>query len=322
MIRKLTSLVLVITTTAAFGQHTNFNTQRNWSLNKKEIMIGFGATQFLGDLGGRDRIGTDYSLADWDWPSTWYGGMIGYRYRFHPYWATTCSVNFGRLRGDDALTNEIIRKTRNLHFRSNVFEYQQRIEAIIVANEKIGNRYSLSRHSKKMHNHNEQLYLFTGIGVVYYEPKAYMPSAPGANKNGYVKLRKMHTEGQGLDGGPDNYLPVTATIPFGIGYRWGIAPMWRMGIEATYVKTFSDYIDDVHGTYYDPAILASEYGAEAAYLSNPAQQNTNWFAPGQQRGDKQKDAYFYLNVTFARNVTYRPYTSQRRKYQWKGRYKF
>jgi hypothetical protein len=280
-------------------------------------MFGFGATQFLGDLGGRDRIGTDYSLIDMDWPSTSIGGMIGYRYRFHPYWATTSSINIGRLKGDDALTDEIIRNSRNLHFRSIVIEYQQRIEAIIIANEKFGHRYGLRKHSKKMGDHNEQLYLFTGIGVSYFNPKAQM------NGSGdWIALRPLSTEGQGLDGGPDKVSPVTATIPFGIGFRWGLNRMWRMGIEATYVKTFSDYIDDVSTSYYDPEILQAQLGDQAAYFSNPAEKNVVWFSPGQQRGDKQKDAYFYLNMTFTRNVTYKDYARQRRAHRWKGRYKF
>ena len=71
-------LIALLIIGPALGQHTNFNTQRNWSLNKKEIMFGIGATQFLGDLGGRDRVGTDYSLVDIDWPSTHIGGMVGY----------------------------------------------------------------------------------------------------------------------------------------------------------------------------------------------------------------------------------------------------
>ncbi len=316
MMKTLTSLVLIAATTACYGQHSNFNTQQNWSLNKKEIMIGFGATQFLGDLGGRDQIGTDYSLVDLDWPSTYFGGMIGYRFRFHPYWATTCSANIGMVRGDDALTNEVIRQSRNLHFKSIIIEYQQRIEAVVIANEKIGHRYGLKGHRKKMGDHNEQLYLFTGIGVAYYNPKAQ--NAAGE----WVALQPLSTEGQGLDGGPAPYKRVTPTIPFGIGFRWGLGRMYRMGIEATYVKTFTDYIDDVSTEYYDPNILASEKGADAVYLSNPAVDNVNWFAPGQQRGDKQKDAYFYLNLTFARNVTYRNYANQRRKLKWKGRYKF
>jgi hypothetical protein len=278
-------------------------------------MIGFGATQFLGDLGGRDMIGKDYSLADIDFPSTHMGGMIGYRFRFHPYWATSSTINIGMIRGNDAMTNEVIRNSRNLHFRSMVYEFQQRIECIILANEKFGARNNMSGHSKRMKNKNDQVYLFTGIGVSYFNPKAQYNGS-------WVALRPLKTEGQGLDGGPSEYLPVTATIPFGIGMRTGIGRMWRIGIEATYVKTFTDYMDDVSGSYYDPNLLAAQVGADAAYLSNPAQQNTTWFAPGQQRGDEQKDAYFYLNLVLTRNLTYKDYARQRKMNKWKGSYKF
>ena len=279
-------------------------------------MFGIGGTQFLGDLGGRDQIGKGYSLADLDWPSTGVGGMLGYRYRFHPYWATTTSFNIGLLRGDDALTNEIIRNSRNLHFRSIIIELSQRLEIIVLANEKVGNRYNLSGHSKKMKNKNTQLYLFGGIGVSYFNPKA--------RYNGkWVALRPLKTEGQGLPGGIKQNLPVTLTIPLGIGYRWGISKMWRMGIEATYTMTFSDYIDDVHDVYYDRNLLAAQVGTDAAYLSNPSNQNSTWFGAGQQRGDKDEDdAYFYLNLTFIRNVTYKDYAKQRKMNRWKGRYKF
>ena len=135
-------------------------------------------------------------------------------------------------------------------------------------------------------------------------------------------LLPLSTEGQGLDGGPGKVLGLTATVPFGIGARMGLGKMWRIGIEATYVKTFSDYIDDVHGTYYDPAILAAQIGPEAAFLSNPATQNTTWFGAGQQRGDKQNDAYFYLNIVAARNITYKNYAKRNKMNRWSGRYKF
>jgi len=312
--KLLTGLVLLLSAGYAYSQHTNFNTQRNWSLNKKEIMFGGGATQFLGDLGGRDQIGKDYSLADIDFPSTFWNGMVGYRYRFHPYWATSSVLNVGMVRGNDALTNEIIRESRNLHFRSMVIEYSQRIECIILANEKFGARYRIPG-MKGFKNHNEQIYLFTGVGVSYFNPKAQY------NGN-WTALRPLRTEGQGLAEGPKEYLPVTATIPFGIGFRMGIGRMWRLGIEATYVKTFTDYMDDVSGTYYDPSALASQVGPEAAYLSNPSVQNSSWFAAGQQRGDKQNDAYFYLNLVFYRNITYKDYAKARKAPKWKGRYKF
>lgn len=317
--RNLSCLLLLFaSTTLAYAQHTNFNTQSNWALNKKEVMLGFGATQFTGDLGGRNQIGTDFSLVDIDWPSTSLGGMLGYRFRFHPYWATTTSLNIGMVRGDDALTSELVRESRNLHFRSMIFEIQQRIEVIVLANEKFGHRYGLAGHSKKMKNHNEQLYLFTGVGASYFNPKA--------RYNGeWVALRPLKTEGQGMTGGPSEVLGVTATIPFGIGARMGIGRMWRIGLEATYVKTFTDYIDDVSGVYYDPAILAAgggEQAQQAAYFSNPAQNNTAWFSPGQQRGDDNLDAYYYVNIFVARNITYKDYAKSRRMHRWNGRYKF
>lgn len=312
--KHLASLVLLFATTLSFSQHTNFNTQRNWSLNKKEIMFGGGATQFLGDLGGRDQVGKDYSLADIDWRSTNWNAMIGYRYRFHPYWSTATIFNVGMLRGDDALTNEIIRQSRNLHFRSIIIELSQRLELILFANEKFGARYRVPG-LRGMRNHNEQFYIFGGIGVSYFNPKARY-------KGAWTALRPLKTEGQGLANGPKEYLPITPTIPFGVGFKMGINRMWRIGIEATYVKTFTDYIDDVHGSYYDPNELAAQVGTASAELSNPSVVNTQWFAAGQQRGDKQNDTYFYMNIVVSRNITYKDYAKARRMNKWRGRYKF
>jgi len=52
------------------AQQTNLNSQSNWSLHKKELQFGLGATQFNGDLGGANSVGKDYSLKDLDWQST------------------------------------------------------------------------------------------------------------------------------------------------------------------------------------------------------------------------------------------------------------
>jgi hypothetical protein len=119
------------------------------------------------------------------------------------------------------------------------------------------------------------------------------------------ELQPLRTEGQGLKGGPEPYKKYTLTIPVGIGFRVGISRMWRLGIEATYVKTFSDYIDDVSGVYYDPSKLQSGL---AAHFSNPANQNLEWFKPGDQRGDPtHKDAYYHLNIILTRNITYKEF---------------
>jgi hypothetical protein len=309
------SLLFLVFTMIIHGQSSNFNSQRNWSMNKHEIMIGFGATQFLGDLGGRDRIGKDYSLGDIDMKSTGVGGMLGYRFRFHPRWATSSILNLALVRGNDALTKEIIRESRNLRFRSPIAEFEQRLELIVFANERVGHRFNLSGLSG-FKSRNEQIYLFSGVGVAYFNPQALY-------KDEWTALRPLTTEGQGLEGGPPVVKPYTLTVPFGIGARFGVTQMIRVGIEATYIKTFSDYIDDVHGVYYDPDALLAQKGAASAYLSNPSQKNQTWFIEGQQRGDKQNDAYFLVNLVVTKNITYRSYTVPKRKMvRRKGRYKF
>jgi hypothetical protein len=292
------------------AQGTNFNSQRNWSLNKKEILFGLGATQFLGDLGGKDKIGTDYSLVDLDWPSTVMGGMVGYRYRFHPYFSTTTSIHFGLLKGDDAKTEDVARKNRNLSFRSPVADISQRLEFIFLAREKFGARYKV-RGLKFVKDKNFQMYGFGGVGINYFNPQAKYDGK-------WYNLRPLKTEGQGMEGGAKPYKPYTLTIPMGVGIRFGISKMWRIGVEATYVKTFTDYMDDVSGVYYDPSKLGSP---EAAYLSNPSL--GPGYEPGQQRGDKQNDAYFYLNLVAYKNITYKSKSKARKKETWRGgRYKF
>ncbi len=290
-----------------FAQHANFNTQKNWSLHKKEILFGLGATQFLGDLGGSYGIGRNYSLKDTDWPSTSIAGFFGFRYRFAPMFATTSSISIFGLRADDVHSEEPLRNARSLQFKSLCFEISQRLELIVYANEKFGSTFNLpGNYSKK--NRSQQLYGFGGVGLLYFNPKAQ-------NIEGdWVALRPLKTEGQS-----SSYSPLTLTLPVGLGFRWGLNNIWRMGVELSYVKTFSDYIDDVSTTYADPSNLSS---SEAIYFSNPAAGNPA-FVPGEKRGNPdQKDAYYNLNVFVSKNITYKDYGKQRKKYNLKSTGKF
>jgi len=302
----ITSFILSMSS-LIFAQSSYFNGGNAWTRNKKEIMFNAGATQFLGDLGGHNGIGKDYSLRDLNFTATFGNIGIGFRYRFAKHFATTTLLTAAMLKGDDALTKEPIRNARNLNFRSPYINLNQRIEWIIYTNEGIGNRYGLKGG---MHDHNFQLYVFGGIGLAWFNPQ-------GKYQGKWVNLRPLHTEGQGLPNGPKKYLPITASVPAGLGFRFAISRMWTLGLEATYIKTFSDYIDDVHGKYYDPAVLASHYGQASAYLSNPSTTHPDWFNPGSQRGDKQKDAVFLLNITATYNVTYKNYKSHYRVKRYK-----
>jgi hypothetical protein len=288
-------LFVLLSSVASFAQHVNFNSQKNWSLNKKELQFGLGATQFNGDLGGGSTYGIDYSPKDIDWASTGISGLIGFRYRFHPMLSTSSSLSFFTLKGDDKYSQESIRNARNLSFKSGVFEVQQKLELILFSKEQFSPSYNLPG-AANLKNKNIQAYIFGGIGFCYFNPKA--------EYNGdWVALRPLKTEGV-------NYKPFSLTVPAGLGFRVGISNMWRIGMEVSYVKTFSDYIDDVSTNYISTSQLSSQMAIDLADRSNG---NTG-FVPGSQRGDsKQNDAYYHLNIIITRNITYKDYGKQRKK---------
>lgn len=308
MIIKFLLTLIFVLPLLVLAQHSNFNTQRNWSLHKKELQIGIGATQFNGDLGGSVGVGRDYSIKDIDIQATGLAGWLGYRQRFHPYFATTTSLCVFQLKGDDKWSEEPTRNMRSLNFKSLCFEVQQRLEFIFAANEKFGSMFNLpGNYSKK--NKSQQYYVFAGVGLCYFNPKSeYIDGT-------MVALRPLKTEGQAV-----MYSPLTLTLPAGIGFRMGVSNMWRVGLELSYVKTFSDYVDDVSTMYANPNNLSSQ---EAVYFANPVVGNP-MFNPGEKRGDSnQKDAYYHVNLILTRNLTYKDYGKQRKKYNIKssGRYK-
>lgn len=286
-------IVTIFSMVSLISNSQHLNTQQNWAVNKHELSLGLGVTGFLGDLGGADQVGSSYNPKDIDLNSTHVGGSFAYRYRFHRYFATSTMINAGMLRGSDAFTAEPIRNMRNLNFRSFFTMVSQRVEIILFANERAGR----TRRSGRFVEHNEQLYVIGGIGAMYFNPETKYQGS-------WTSLRDKHTEGQGLSGGPSEYKRITAAIPMGVGFRMGVGKLWRIGLEVTYVKTFSDYIDDVSGAYYDPAVIGAAYGPNAAYLSNPSE-TPEVFNPGSQRGGKQKDAFFYANIMLTRNITYK-----------------
>jgi hypothetical protein len=311
--KSLLILCFVSISTIYFSQLSNFNSPKNWKKNVHELVLNVGTTAFLGELGGRDMVGTDYSLADLDLPSTSLNIGFSYRFRFHPYFATSSIVSIGQIKGDDALTLDPVRNARNLNFKSIIISAYQRIECLVYFRELFGHKYNF-KNLKGKKNRNEQVYLFSGFGITYFNPQG--------NYNGtWTSLRPLRTEGQGFPDRPDEYLPITAIVPFGLGFRVGIDRMWRIGMEFTYFKTFTDYMDDVSTTGFDTDLLADKYGPEAAFLSNPAktEEHKAWFGNGQQRGDaKQKDAYFFANVIVVRNITYKTKSPRRPTIKWKG----
>lgn len=295
MSRSLTLLVCFIFALSLKSQ--NFSRPGDWKKYRKEVFISMGTSNFLGDLGGRDAIGTDYSPVDLELSQTRTAFGLGYRYKVFRWLNLAGRFNYLVVRGDDALTNDPFRNNRNLNFKSNIFELAGRLELGWQSN-KAGNRYGIKKTlNRRMKNNVHSIFLFAGVGGFYFNPKGRGPS--GA----YIKLRPLHTEGQGLAGGPKQYSNYSISIPLGAYYKVAINKQWTVGLEVSYRKTFTDYIDDVSTTYYNNTEIENAYGPVAAYMADPHR----GLIPGHsapdgsgnaaQRGDLQKDSFISFELT-------------------------
>ena len=290
-------ILLTLSFSVLIIEAQNFTRPGDWKKYRKEIFISAGTSNFLGDLGGRDRIGKDYSPVDLELSQTKTAFGIGYRYKIDTWLNVVGKFNYMIVKGDDALTQEIYRNNRNLNFKSNIFELAGRVE-IGYQSAKSGNRYGIKRTLSRRHKANSQaLFFFAGIGGFYYNPK-------GRDARGnYIKLMPLHTEGQGLPGGPKQYTNYSICIPLGVYYKMTINKQWTAGLEFGWRKTFTDYIDDVGTTYYDNLALKNSYGTVSAAMADPNKGNVygqtqpNADGSGGQRGDIQKDSYMSLEVT-------------------------
>jgi hypothetical protein len=276
-----------------------YSQRRNdWTKEKQEIIFGLGMSNFLGELGGKDRVGSDYSPADLELALTRPAAMVGYRYRFQKNFALRGELNYLRVWGDDKLTKEPFRNNRNLYFRSNIWEISANAEYAFLF-DKGGNKYHI-KHTFKRRYKSAHIYsyVFAGIAAFWFNPKA--------EYNGkWMALQPLRTEGQGLRPGTKKYSRISVAIPLGFGVKMKLADQWSVGLEANYRVTFTDYIDDVSTTYYDNQALLANVGAASAALADPTLGNfdipldaNGKNKTGIQRGDsKQKDAFMSINFT-------------------------
>ena len=297
-------LLYIIFSVAFFHQvnSQNFTRPNDWKKYRKELVFQAGASQFLGDLGGLNKIGTDFSPVDVEFVLTKPAVSLAYRYKFAKNFNVHSSFNYLLVSGDDKLTTEPFRNNRNLNFKSNIFELAVRAEVSLFASN-VGHRYGIKKTLKRRHKGKSNEFIgFIGVGVFYFNPKG---KSPATGK--YEKLYPLHTEGQGLPGGPKQYSRISVSIPMGIAWRMTLNKLWCVGLEYSFRKTFTDYIDDVHGTYYpDKVAQLDAYGTKSVMMSDPSKNDIpfatvpNGDGTGAQRGDKEKDSYMSLQVTVGR----------------------
>ena len=238
------------------------------------ILAGFSLTAQrsidVGVIGGTTYyVGEMNTFIPFLYAKPAYGGVLRYNYtdrlsfRFHGF--------KGALKGDDSFLNA--NQWRGLNFHTDLYEAGGQLEI---------NFYDFFIGSKKDF---WTPYLFGGVSYFYFKPY-------GDVSGSEVELRPLGTEGQSA-GVKRAYFYHQVSIPFGMGLKLSLNKLFGLGLEWGMRKTFTDYIDDVSGTYY-----TNLAGVTTATLPQIASDPTLSHNAGMQRGNaRDKDWYSFAALS-------------------------
>jgi len=298
-------LGLVLSASSVSAQY--FRQSSYWKTQRQEISLGFGISNFLGELGGRNQIGSPF-VWDLELSQTRPAAHLDYRYYLAQKMALRARLTYGILAGNDNLTKEVFRQNRNLSFKTDIYEFSLVYEFHLYR-EELGHVYDL-RGVQGTKSSRVGFYFFAGVGGFYFDPQAQF-------ENTWVRLKPLGTEGQGLPDGPEEYNNLQICVPMGVGLRKAFSKQLSGGLELQYTKTFTDYIDDVSTVYYDNEALRVAHDDVGAFLADPSlglQEIGDPTAAGQQRGD-DTDLDAYLFMKFQLHYKLIKYKSGSKKYR-------
>ena len=204
-----------------------------------------GAANYLGDIGGKEKPRRDF-VYDMNLTQTRLSSGAFARYKLTPVISVKGSLNYIRIQGNDALSPNPERFSRNLSFRNNMFEFSTVAEYYFYKSSDMSGRPGLRGSRKRV---DFRTYVFAGGGALYSNPQAEY-------KGSWVNLRDYKTENVA-------YGPITFVVPVGLGFTYTINRHYRFGFEFGFRQTFTDYLDDV-STNYVPEVFEGETGPVGA----------------------------------------------------------
>lgn len=242
---------------------------------KIEVGLLAGGSGYMGDLNSHNYQRYSHAAL----------GAL-FRWNINPRNSVKLSFIHGTLQGNDATSGKPDQVERNLSFRSPINEFSAQFE------------FNFFRYNPLWGNEKFSPYLFTGISIFSFNPQA-RDSIAGSSGYAWYDLRDLGTEGQGRPGYPNQYKLAQLAVPLGLGFKFNISRNWNLTAEMGYRFTFTDYLDDVSGTYPDPALFQNTNPPElaAAHFSDRrlTPQPTN--PVGMQRGDLlKKDTYLFAVI--------------------------
>lgn len=234
-----------------------------------ELGAWAGGTYYFGDLN------TNFNMS----LPGYAGGLIG-RYNFNKRVAFKLSANYGLVRGDDAVSNNVYERARNLSFQSAILDGTAQLE------------FNFLPYTHGSTDEFFTPYLFGGLSIFHFNPKAEY-------QDELVELRPLGTEGQ-FKG--EEYYAFSAGVVLGGGFKIDLNYEWSLNFEVAARSTFTDYLDDVSTTYPDKDDLLRQRGERAVALSDrsipiPGVNDGQIGEAGTQRGDSStKDSYLTFGI--------------------------
>jgi hypothetical protein len=222
-----------------------------------------GASNYFGDLN------TDYRLNRLG-PAA---GALA-RYNFNDRLAVRFGVSAGEISAYDSDSRNIVEQRRNLGFRSLIVDGTAALEFNFLP---------------YVHGHRDFYYtpyIYVGPTLFYYNPQAEIDGT-------WYNLREYGTEGQFRG---EEYNTTQGALGFGFGIKMDINYRWSVNVELSGRKVFTDYLDDVSGTYADINDIRAQRGPIAAALADRSLE-PQIGVPGFQRGNaKNNDLYAFASV--------------------------
>ncbi len=231
-----------------------------------EFGIGAGGAGYIGDL-NQDKLLKISGLS--------LGGYA--KINIDPYWAIGLHYTYGKIKANDAESDNSQFRDRNINFKTPLNEVSLQVDFNFL-------NYFAGGGTK-----NFTPYIFTGIGGVFFNPKGVYKDTDGNNLE--YNLRFYQTEGQ-----EQAYRNFAMTIPYGVGVKVRLKENWGLYSQIGYRTAQTDYLDDVSGRYQDASVWEGKsYPEIREFLSDPS--NLKIGDPGIQRGDfRKRDTYMFVGI--------------------------
>ena len=204
-------------------------------------------------------------------------GSVFARFNLDSRVSIRMGIGFGTMGAKDENSLNPYRKARNLSFKSDLYEGSVAFEFNF-----------LPYHHRKGAKGSGAFtpYMVLGATVFRFNPKAEY-------KGGIYELQPLGTEGQA----PGNeYSLMQGSILIGGGFKIDVTPRISINIEGSTRILFTDYLDDVSGTYANDRVIAGHRGSlgnVAVGLSDRSGElGLNLGTEGRQRGDANNNDGF------------------------------